>query len=560
MATEADLILKGQVIATTPRTNSSLPYWGKPHATTIHLISLLKGHSSTNDLIFWHNTSGPDAWGGGDPPSWHQFEVGKSYLLFANKLDQPGYLYTPPPDATNRPSEFRQLDHDGVTSALDTRPLTTVSVKEAHWLELNLLLKDTNPTNQAYAISKLDTLSLAGRAYDQWAHSDDFKRDAVLQAVVPLVTNHNEQVAATAIGCYAVGGCSLMLLPDSHSMPVVRGYSEVKPECIVQVSPFSYALVEAADSSASSRCRAAAIAALSCTRFALVSNSLPRWLKDPSEVVRAQAVLVLPDFPGEFCEGALWERASDSSPVVRAAVADAIGIGQIKALVPTLAALFSSSPVRTNSGPWPHKDLQGDGYATELGTDDIHSSAGYALLRFDWEQVGGILKTNLSDTGFGLSFIRKLAASGVEPYLPLLAEEFKEHTAGSEQEAAKNGFHWPLSYWLVGDYGWAWETMFGYVSEQTREALAAPPMVPILDALQIADDPGDSRTRSLYGFFLDNGMIERATALRRGIIRRTEDKAIDKNSFNFPALIKAFDDLDEKHSLKPGRKLGSPQY
>ena len=177
------------------------------------------------------------------------------------------------------------------------------------------------------------------------------------------------------------------------------------------------------------------------------------------------------------------------------------------------------------------------------------------MLKFDVEQVGEILKANLSDLGFGLSFIRKLAQNGAEPYLPLLAKELKAHTAGSEQEAAKNGFHWSLSYWLGGNYGWAWDTLFGYVSAQTREALADPKMAPMLDALQIADDPGDARTRSLYGFFLDKGMIERAIELRRGIIRRTEDKAIDKKSFNFPSLLKAFDEMDEKHSLKPGLGL-----
>jgi hypothetical protein len=270
-------------------------------------------------------------------------------------------------------------------------------------------------------------------------------------------------------------------------------------------------------------------------------------------------VLVLPDFRGEFCERSLRELAADASPMVRAAVADAVGNGKVEALLPTLGALFMASPTRTNSGLWPHKGLQGDGFFTEIGADDIHSSAGYALLKFDVEQTDTILRTNLSDKAFGLKFIRKLARDGRELYFPLLAQELSAHTAGSENEAAKNGFHWPLSYWLHGDYGWAWETLFRYVSAQTLETLAAPQAASILDALQIADDPGDSRTRSLYGIFLDKGMMERAIALRRGIVRRTEDKAIDKKSFNFPALLKVFDEMDEKHSLKPGLGVVSPQ-
>ncbi len=80
-------------------------------------------------------------------------------------------------------------------------------------------------------------------------------------------------------------------------------------------------------------------------------------------------------------------------------------------------------------------------------------------------------------------------------------------------------------------------------------------MASLLDALQIADDPSDERTRSLYRVLLDKGLIERAKELRRGIIRRTQDRAIDKKSFNFPEKLKAFDEIDEKHSLKPGLGL-----
>jgi hypothetical protein len=559
MEREADLIFKGQVLSTRAVSNSFFPDWANTHVAQFKLISVLKGQVGTNAPVLWHITRRPGAWGGGAIPSWYEMKPGQTYLVHAAKLDKPMYLFSIPPDATNRPNEFRQIYRDGVTRTLDASTLTTTSVKEAHWIELNLLLKDKNPTNQVYAINELDRLSLAARADDRWAHTDDFRRNAVLRAVLPLLTNRNEQVAVASIGCYAVGGCFLMLLPDSRWMPIVRGCSEVKPECIALVSPYSETLVSVANSSTSRLSRVAAIAALSCLRSTLVSNSLPRWLKDPADSVRAQALLVLPDFPGEFCERFLRERAADASPVVRAAVADAIGKGKIEALLPTLAALFSASPVQTNLDAGPHKDIQGDGIFADVGADDVHSSAGYALLGFDVKQVHAILRTNVTDKAFGLRFIRKLAPTGTEPYVALLSKELKAHTAGSEQEAAKNGFHWGLSYWLDGDYGWTWETLFSYVSAQTREVLAASQMAPILDALQIADDPGDPRTLSLYEFFLDKGMIERAIALRRGIIRRTEDKAIDRKSHNFPTLLKAFDEIDKKHSLKPGLGVMSPK-
>lgn len=558
MEREADLIFKGQVISSGALTNAVFPDWAKPHATRFRLLSVLKGKADTEKPVLWHYTAGPGAWGGGDQPSWYQFEKEQCYLVFAAKLDRPDYLYSPPPDATNRPNEYRQLYRDCVTRTLDARPLVGVSVKEAHWLELNRLLTYAAQSNSLYAIQRLNVMSMS--CVDSWRHSGDFKREAVLKTVLPLITNANDQVAVSAIGCFEVGGSHVDLFGElgvwpGGWMPIIRGCSDVQPECIAKVSPYADALIAVANSASSSLRRVAAIAALSCTRFPIVSNSLPRWLADSGADVRAQAVWLLPDFPGEYCDRALRERAADASPTVRAAVADAIGNGKIEALLPTLGVLFSTSLARTNSDPWPHKGLQGDGWFAEVGSDDIHTSAGYALLKFDVDQVGAILKANLLDERFGLRFIRKLAQNGVEPYLPMLAKELKTHTAGSEQEAAKNGFHWSLSYWLAGDHGWAWDTLFGYVSAPTNEMLTDPKMTLLLDALQIADDPGDARTRSLYKFFLDKGMIERAVKLRRGIIRRMEDKAIDKKSFNFPSLLKAFDEMDEKHSLKPGLGL-----
>ena len=143
---------------------------------------------------------------------------------------------------------------------------------------------------------------------------------------------------------------------------------------------------------------------------------------------------------------------------VRAVTADAIGNGTMTNLLSTLAQLFSG-PVRRDRPlpPLTADELEAGGRASISG--DVHTSAGFALLKFESDQVGEILKTNLSNRGFRLSFIRKLAPNGSKSYLPLLAQELKTHTLGSEIEAAKNGFHWSLSHWLDGNYGWAWDTL-----------------------------------------------------------------------------------------------------
>src|SRR5215213_3809562 len=97
MERDADLIFKGRVMATTENTNNALfPYWAKTHVSRFSLISVLKGTVATNELLFWHVTHPPDAWGGGSPPSDHQFEVGRSYIVFARTMEKADYLYTPP--------------------------------------------------------------------------------------------------------------------------------------------------------------------------------------------------------------------------------------------------------------------------------------------------------------------------------------------------------------------------------------------------------------------------------------------------------------------------------
>jgi len=52
---------------------------------------------------------------------------------------------------------FRQID--GVIQTLDDRPVNGLSVKEAHWFELNLLLTHGTAGNSLYGIQKLDSTS-----------------------------------------------------------------------------------------------------------------------------------------------------------------------------------------------------------------------------------------------------------------------------------------------------------------------------------------------------------------------------------------------------------------
>jgi hypothetical protein len=288
---EADTVFKGQVISSMPVTNASFPHWGNPHATQFRVISVLKGDLVTNSPILWHNTSGPMAWSGGSPPSWHKFELGQCYLIFGVNLDKPAYLYSPPPNATNRPGEYRQTFRDGAIRTLDDQPIAKLAVKDAHWLELTRLLADTNPTNSLYAIKQLDGMSKACGPHNDWPRSGDFKRAEVLRVMRPLLSHTNETVAIAAIGCYRVG------------FP-----------CATQLVAHAEALITIASQGPTIARRVAAITAFADSRLDIVRRSLPFWLDDASEEVRAQAVSLLPDFSGEFAAAALRKSATDVSP------------------------------------------------------------------------------------------------------------------------------------------------------------------------------------------------------------------------------------------------------
>jgi len=525
MSADADLVFKGRVVFSLAITNSSFPQWGKPHATRFNLISVLKGNNVTNAVVFWHNTAGPLAWSGGAEPAHHQFEAGKTYLIFAKDLDKPDYLFSVQPDATNRPNEFRQLYAGGVFRTLDDRPLAGLSISNALWLELNLLLNDKNPTNQLYAIQHLGTMSK--RCTASWDYGDYFNREAVLKAVSPFVNSADDQIAFDAIGCFQLVGNTgtiftdlggeLPPLPESS----VYGYPKHNAECAAQVLPYATNLVWVINNSPFTLHRAAAIAALSGTGFSIVSNSLPLWLNDSADQVRSQAVLLLPDFPGELSERMLQKLATDSSPQIRSMVANAIGNGKLQQLLPTLMALFSDSQDSTNSEPllmrqegWP---------GTELWSEDagsVHANAGYALLKFDVNQVGDILKTNLNDVGFRLQFLCKLAEDNPGPWLTNLVSELKTWRGRIWKEVDISGNEPKTNFFqarttLEGAYFDCWNIIYHHLIDLPDSAFANGKLDWVLDTLEDAGSADSNRPIEIYGLYKLKGLNDRAARFRR---------------------------------------------
>ena len=371
-------------------------------------------------------------------------------------------------------------------------------MKDVHWFELNLLLNDTQATNQFYAIEKLDNLSFAGRHNDAWSHSDDFERKAVLTALLPLVTNSNERVASRAISCFT-----------TESNAVVR--------------PYMAALAKVANESPSANCRLGAIEALPGMGSEVLSNSLAQLLKNPDENIRVSAVRLLPRFPAEFMEQALRERANDESANVRSVVADVIGEREFARVLPTLIKLFSDpvgrDPMTTN---YLRAGLRG----SNIG--DVHTSAGFALLRFDADLVADVLKTNLADPDFHINFVAKLAEKDAEPWLPELVS-ILEARLKHVDEMSRLPPHDPKriadpigNRILIGAYAKCWEDIRQYLLKLPPQKLSGGEMDRYMDLLDktVRPFPGCpscyvQEARSLYELYWTKGLAKRASEIRR---------------------------------------------
>jgi len=520
LANEADLVFKGRAVSTRAVTNTAFPEWGKPYATEFGVTSVLKGSILTNTITFLHITGQPMTWGGGTIPSYYIFGVGQSYIIFAVKADKPDYLYSPSSNSVANSHEFRQpMKGEYAFRTLDDCTLGNPSVKEALWLELNRLLNSGIATNSLYAIQHLNRMSKS--CFFSGEHDNDFERESVLKTVLPFTTNGDDRVAISAIGCFQIGGNTKTFVTDQGvSMLILPYSSEAQPECVAEVSPYAATLVDVANKTAFVSRSVAAIAAFARTGFSIVSNSLPLWLGDANERVRAQAVLLLPDFPGEFSENLLRERATDPSPKVRSVVADAIGNGKLDHLLPTLVMLLSKPVGPTNPiPPLTTEELQEGGWFYDENVGDVHTSAGYALLKFDVDQVGDILKTNLHDVGFRPNFLCKLAENNPGPWLTNLVESLEARKDRIRKVAETNGVEPKAEYiqaklTLSGTYYRSWHIIYDYLHELPSGEFAGGNLDRCLEILENAGTANSDQPVKIYELYRMKGLNKRASNFR----------------------------------------------
>jgi hypothetical protein len=219
------------------------------------------------------------------------------------------------------------------------------------------------------------------------------------------------------------------------------------------------------------------------------SSILPlamRWTKDREPQVRQAAIVLLADFPSEVDPAVLEKLAVDAEPAVRIGVAQSIGFGQFKPLVPLLGRLLADADA------------------------GVSQAAAMSLLSFSLDDSRSTLAANLRHPQYRPLFVNALASQDPERYLDDLDDIVRRKLE-------------PENWW-GGRVPWgvSWDILFRYAQRQSPDALKAGKFDKVLDALEYpasgdAKGPSyysSSEPRDLYALYLQRGLPARAAKFR----------------------------------------------
>jgi hypothetical protein len=478
LTAEADLVFKGTAVSSALVQDE----WFKPcpgfvvTETEFRLISVLKGPTPGATLRFRHYDEAQQPQGRMFEPQHYHFQSGTSYIVFAKRRDAAGF--------------FRQLqayhtakEDEGVLLCPNDQPVTAKTVKEAIWGELTLMLKSADAANVTYAIHQLDQMSGRG---DRFGTTQDFDRTNVLNAIHGFMTDSNPQVAQAALA--AIGSHNpYMSVERTIFWLATVGSGEVPG--IGKMDPnmknlggelYWKELVSLANSKASNETRATAIQALGLVREPSLKTAIEHWLADSAPAIRASATVLLADFPGpENCKR-LAVLAGDAAPEVRVCVARAAGFGQQVEAVDTLVKLLADRETK------------------------VRTAAAMSLLSFlpKDKAVASVFRANLDNEEFKPLFLIALARENPAAYLDGLAKAIEQKTE-------------PKNWWggQIPAFT-AWEILFKHLQVQPSETLKSGKLDRYLDAMEKVGNYSSSEPRDIYAFYLQRGMIERATKFR----------------------------------------------
>lgn len=473
---ESDLIVKATVLtsSTTQEAWFDKVAGFDAYATGMHVVSVIKGNVPAMDIVFQHyGTSKNPPFAAWYAPQFYDFEVGRSYIVFAKKTDTDGV--------------FRQLwkNHlskrdQGVVLAADDSPVTAKGVADIVWTELTHLLASPDTKDIVYAIRQLDEMSNK----QAWDHLQDFPRDRALKAIAHLLFSKNSEIAVPTIR--AIGAWSPYL--DDAEAPFwlttiggrkIAGLSERDAKVDNEAArQYWRELVALADSDLPTDVRSLAIRALGRASEPKVLEVIPRWIKNSEPLIRQAAAILLSDFPGPETAQFLTDLAKDQSAEVRVGVARAIGFGQFSGLLPQLDQFFHDT------------------------NPTVRTAAALSLVSFAADKTEPILKKNLNDSDFKSIFVNILAETNPEPYLDVLCEVIDKQLE-------------PHDFWggQIPSFT-SWHILFDYVQKQNPQVLQSGRLDKCFDVLERAKVHTSSEPRDLYAFYMKNGMMARAQKLR----------------------------------------------
>jgi HEAT repeats len=496
LTSTADIIFKGTVIST----NAVQDDWFKtvpgfiPQETTFKIVATIKGDQNGKFLKFRHYAENPQPMGRMYQPQFYHFDIGKTYIVFAQKTQvssvsrQLWENHTGKEDlgvilcSDSSPSTSASLK-ELVRKILPTPEANSTTIKEIIWEELIENLKSPNETDVIYAIKQLDQMS-GGR--DKFNSTQDFDRTKVSEVIHELMTSPNQRIAQEVI---PVIGSHNPYLSDERTeywlatigSAEIPGLGKMDPQ-MKNIGGELYwkELANLADSNNVLGTRALAIRALGLVRQQALREAINRWLRDSQPSVRASATVLLADFPSQDSDKQLAKLVANDSPMVRADVARAIGFSQRSELASLLGILLVD------------KDIK------------VRQVASMSLLSFS-PRDGNVKKVflqNVENLEFKPLFLNALARENPKLYLDSLAQVINDKIGPTN--------------WRGGEIPafTSWKILLKYLSSLSTETLKSGKMDRYLDAMENVGNFSSSEPNNIYAFYVIRGMTERAKNYR----------------------------------------------
>jgi len=337
LAAEADIIFKGEAIATDPVEDE---WFHKVEGfavreTRFKIVSRIKGEIDGAELRFRHFDKAGQANFEDFTPQFYHFEAGRTYIVFASK--EPGGA------RQTRFSHTSKMDL-GVLRCVDQRPVAAAgAIAEIFWTELIALRNSPVADDVLYAIKQFGQMS---ECLDRGG-TPDFSRLEVLETVHGLISRPEPEIAQAAINL--IGAESPYL--EDNSAPFWLGTIGVRNPGLGTMAEGTRnaggalcwrELASVANSGAPPETRALAIRAMGLVKARELRGNMDRWLAAPEIPVRAAAVLLATDFavPDPYTTGKFAEYAADPAAEVRKCAAYAIGFMQDPGIIPVLTKLM----------------------------------------------------------------------------------------------------------------------------------------------------------------------------------------------------------------------------